>query len=108
MAVPQLLDALLRAHGPAGHEHLAFDVVRDAVGDIAEIETDSVGNLVARRTGDGPLLALIAHLDVIGLAVAHVADDGLIAVHKLGGSRANITYGQRVEIQTRAGIVPGV
>ena len=66
MAVPELLDALLRAHGPSGHEQLAFDVVRDAVGDVAEIETDSVGNLVARRRGDGPLLALFAHLDVIG------------------------------------------
>ena len=100
MAVPELLDALLRAHGPAGHEHLAFDVVRDAVGDVAEIESDSVGNLVARRRGDGPLLALIAHLDVIGLAVAHIPDDGLIAVHRLGSWRANVAYGQRVEIRT--------
>src|SRR5918995_4052275 len=108
MAVPQLLDALLRAHGPAGHEHLAFDVVRDAVGGVAEIETDSVGNLVARRQGDGPLLALVAHLDVIGLAVAHVPDEALIAVHKLGGARANLTYGQRVEIRTTSGPVPGV
>ena len=33
---------------------------------VAEIETDSVGNLIARRRGDGPLLALFAHLDVIG------------------------------------------
>jgi putative aminopeptidase FrvX len=108
MAVPELLDALLRAHGPAGHEQLAFDVVRDAVGGIAEIESDSVGNLLVRRSGEGPLLALVAHLDVIGLAVAHIADDGLIAVHKLGGSRANITYGQRVEIQTASGPVLGV
>jgi hypothetical protein len=49
MAVPALLDRLLRAHGPSGHEQLAFDVVREAVGEVAEIETDSVGNLVARR-----------------------------------------------------------
>jgi endoglucanase len=108
MAVPELLDALLRAHGPAGHEQLAFDVVRDAVGSVAEIETDSVGNLVARRQGEGPLLALIAHLDVIGLAVAHVPDDGLIAVHRLGSWRANVGYGQRVEIHTKAGAVYGV
>ena len=98
----------MRAHGPAGHEQLAFDVVRDAVGGIAEIETDSVGNLVARRQGEGPLLALIAHLDVIGLAVAHVPDDGLIAVHRLGSWRANVGYGQRVEIHTEAGAVYGV
>ena len=108
MAIPALLEALLRAHGPAGHEHLAFDVVREAVGDVAEVESDSVGNVVARRTGEGPLLALIAHLDVIGLAVAHIPDDALIAVHRLGGSQANIAYGQRVEIRTKSGSVPGV
>ena len=108
MAVPELLDALLRAHGPAGHEQLAFDVVREAVGDVAEIESDAVGNLIARRTGEGPLLALIAHLDVIGLAVAYIPDDALIAVHKLGGSRASIAYGQRVEIRTKSGPVHGV
>ena len=108
MAIPALLEALLQAHGPAGHEHLAFDVVREAVADVAEIESDSVGNLLARRTGEGPLLALTAHLDVIGLAVAHIPDDALIAVHKLGGSRAGVCYGQRVEIQTKSGTVLGV
>jgi putative aminopeptidase FrvX len=108
MALPNVLDALLRAHGPAGHEQLAYDAVRDAVGDIAELESDSVGNLVVRRAGEGPLLALVAHLDVIGLAVAHVADDGSIPVHRLGGWRANVGYGQRVEIRTKAGTVVGV
>ena len=108
MALPELLDRLLRAHGPSGHEQLAFDAVREAVGDVADIETDSVGNLVAHRRGDGPLLALFAHLDVIGAAVAHVADDALIAVHQLGSWRANVAYGQRVEIKTKDGAVPGV
>ena len=108
MALPETLDALLRAHGPSGHEHLAYDAVRDAVGDVADIASDSVGNLIVRRRGDGPLLALFAHLDVIGLAVAHVPDDALLAVHQLGGIRASVAYGQRVEIRTRNGPVPGV
>ena len=108
MSVPATLDALLRAHGPSGHEQLAYGAVRDALEGIAEIETDSVGNLVARRRGDGPLLALFAHLDVIGAAVAHIAEDGLIAVHQLGHWRANVAYGQRVEIRTKDGAVPGV
>lgn len=108
MAIPETLDALLRAHGASGHEHLAYDVAREAIGGVAEIETDSVGNLIARRRGDGPLLALFAHLDVIGAAVAHVPDDALIAVHQLGNWRANVAYGQRVEIRTKAGAVPGV
>jgi putative aminopeptidase FrvX len=108
MALPELLDRLLRAHGPSGHEQLAYDVVRGAVGDVAEVESDSVGNLTAHRRGEGPLLALFAHLDVIGAAVAHVADDGLIAVHQLGSWRANVAYGQRIEIRTKDGDVPGV
>jgi putative aminopeptidase FrvX len=108
VALPETLDALLRAHGPAGHEHLAYDAVREAVDDVAAVETDAVGNVVARRGGDGPLLALFAHLDVIGAAVAHVQDDGLVTVHQLGSWRANVAYGQRVEIRTQAGPVPGV
>jgi putative aminopeptidase FrvX len=107
--IPPLLDELLRAHGPSGHEHLAFDVIRRALDGVAEIETDTVGNLVARRDGSAgqPSLALFAHLDVIGLAVAHIPDDGLLAVHRLGGWRANVAYGQRVEISTAGGVVHG-
>jgi putative aminopeptidase FrvX len=108
MALPKVLDALLRAHGPSGHEQLAYDAVREAVGDIGEIESDPVGNLIVRRAGTGPLLALFAHLDVIGLAVAHVADDGSIPVHLLGSWRANVAYGQRVEIHSKNGAVPGL
>ncbi len=48
------------------------------------------------------MLALFAHLDVIGLAVAHVPDDGLLPVHRLGGWRANVAYGERVEVRTAA------
>lgn len=110
MSLPPLLDELLRAHGPTGHEQLAFDVVRRAVDGFAETETDSVGNLVARRagTGGGPSLAIFAHLDVVGLAVAHVHPDGLLAVHTLGVWRAPVAYGQRVEIHGPAGPVSGV
>lgn len=110
MPPPPLLDDLLRAHGPSGHEQLAFDVVRRAVDGFAEVETDSVGNLVARRAGGGggPALALFAHLDVVGLAVAHVHGDGRLAVHTLGVWRAPVAYGQRVEIHTAGGPVHGV
>ena len=110
MAVPELLDRLLRAHGPSGHEHLAHDVVRAAAGDAADATSDTVGNLVVRRRGaEGPpALALFAHLDVIGLAVAHVRESGLLSVHKLAVWPPAVAYGQRVEIHTRNGPVAGV
>lgn len=109
MAVPPLLDALVRAHGPSGHEQLAHDVVRDAVAGIAEAESDSVGNLFVRAGGgERPLLGLFAHLDVIGLAVAHIGDDGLLSVHKLAPWPPAVAWGQRVEIRTASGAVAGV
>ncbi len=110
MPIPPLLDELLRAHGPAGHEHLAFDVVRAALDGVADIQTDSFGNLVAREPGatGPPQLALFAHLDVIGLAVSHINDDGLLSVHRLAGQSAAVAHGQRVEIRTALGSVHGV
>ena len=108
MAIPGLLDELLRAHGPVGHEHLAYDVVRGAVEGMGTVETDNVGNLVV-RTGEGPpRLALFAHLDVIGLAVSHIGDDGLLSVHTLAPWRAALAWGQQVEIRAAGGSVPGV
>ena len=65
-SIPPLLDALLRAHGPTGHEQLAYEAVRNAVGDLGEVSSDALGNLIVRRrggTGAGPHLALYAHLD---------------------------------------------
>lgn len=108
MAIPESLEALLRAHGPAGHEHLAFDAVRAAAGDAATVTSDSIGNLVVRREGEGPLLALFAHLDVIGLAISHVGDEPLLPVHLLGSWRASVAYAQRVVVRTADGDVPGV
>lgn len=110
MTIPPLLEELLRAHGPVGHEQLAHDVVRAAVESAGEVETDSVGNAIVRRAGDTgrPALALFAHLDVIGLAVSHIGDDGLLAVHTLAPWRAALAYGQHVEIRSLAGAVPGI
>lgn len=110
MALPDLLDRLLRAHGPSGHEHLAHDVVREAVGDFGDAASDSVANLIVRRRGaEGPpTLALFAHLDVIGLVVAHIRDDGRLAVYNLASSPPALTWGQRVEIRSHNGPVVGV
>jgi putative aminopeptidase FrvX len=110
VAIPRLLDALLRAHGPTGHEHLAFDAVREGLAGVGRVETDAIGNLIVRADGESerPKLALFAHLDVVGLAVSHIADDGLLSVHTLVPAPAAVAYGQRVEIRAATGGVPGV
>jgi putative aminopeptidase FrvX len=110
VAVPELLRALLTTPGPSGHEREVARVWREAAREFAEVATDRLGSSVARvrGRGDGPLLAVVAHVDEIGLAITRVRDDGLLDFRTLGGWSRETLWGQRVEILGRAGIVPGL
>jgi putative aminopeptidase FrvX len=110
MPVPEVLRRLLTAPGPSGYEQAAAAVFRDAASGFAEVSHDTVGSTVARvkGTADGPLLAVIGHIDEIGLIVHHVDDDGFLWFSGVGGWDPMILVGQRVEIATRDGALPGV
>ena len=110
MPVPELLSRLLTAPGPSGYEQAAAAVFRDAAAAFAEVSHDSVGSTVARvkGTADGPLLAVIGHIDEIGLIVHHIDDDGFLWFSGIGGWDPMILVGQRVEVATRGGVVHGV
>ena len=110
MPVPEILRKLLTAPGPSGYEQAAAAVFRDAAASFADVSHDTVGSTVARvkGTADGPLLAVIGHIDEIGLIVHHIDDDGFLWFSGVGGWDPIILVGQRVEIATRAGVVPGV
>jgi putative aminopeptidase FrvX len=110
MSVPEVLRKLLTAPGPSGYEQAAAAVFRDAAAAFAEVSQDTVGSTVARvkGTADGPLLAVVGHIDEIGLIVHHVDDDGFLWFSGVGGWDPIILVGQRVEIATREGSIPGV
>jgi putative aminopeptidase FrvX len=110
MPLPDVLRRLLTAPGPSGYEQAAAAVFRDAAAGFAEVTFDSVGSTVARvpGTGSGPSVAIVGHIDEIGLIVHHVDDDGFLWFTGVGGWDPVILVGQRVEIATREGIVPGV
>jgi putative aminopeptidase FrvX len=108
--IPETLARLLTAPGPSGHESHAAAVWREAAAAFAETSGDIMGSSVARvaGTGDGPLLAVIGHIDEIGLVVTHIGDDGFLAVRNVGGQDAHVLLSQRVEVLARDGRVPGV
>jgi endoglucanase len=108
--VPELLRRLLTAPGPSGYEAAAAAVWREAASAFAEVTTDALGSSVARVRGTrgGPLLAVIGHIDEIGLIVTHVDEDGFLFFRTVGGQRAEVLLAQRVELLTRDGTVPGV
>jgi putative aminopeptidase FrvX len=110
LALPDTLRKLLTAPGPSGYEQAAAAVFRDAAGAFAEVTFDSVGSTVARvpGTGDGCSVAIVGHIDEIGLIVHHVDDDGFLWFTGVGGWDPVILVGQRVEIATRDGAVPGI
>ncbi len=109
MALPALLESLLRAAGPSGHEDEAAAVWREAAAAFAVVSSDTLGNSFARvpATEGAPTLAVVGHIDEIGVVVTHVEESGLLAFTTIGGISPEALSGQRVELLTRAGRVPG-
>jgi endoglucanase len=110
MAIPELLRELLSTPGPSGHEAPAAAVWRRAAEKFADVSSDALGSSVARvqGTGEGPSLALVGHIDEIGLAITHVDEKGFLYFRNLGGVLAEVLLAQRVVITTRDGAIPGV
>src|SRR3954465_1726791 len=110
MGMPETLYKLLTAAGPSGYEQAPAAVFRDAAGAFAEVTYDTVGSTVARvpGTGEGRSIAIVGHIDEIGLIVHHIDDDGFLWFTGVGGWDPIILVGQRVSIATRSGRVPGV
>src|SRR6476659_9258524 len=104
---PKLLDELLRAGAPSGYEGPAVDIWRKAAS-FASLSSDGLGSSVARIGEGGPLLAVVGHIDEIGLVVTHIDEKGFLYFSPIGGWDPQILVGQRVEVRGRDGIVPGV
>ena len=81
--IPDVLRALLVEPGPSGHEEPAAQVWREAAAAFAEVESDTLGTSYARvRAAEGaPTLAVVGHIDEIGVAVTHIDESGLLCLH---------------------------
>ena len=110
MPLPDLLERLLTTPGPSGQERAAAAVWREAAAPFGEVSTDVLGNSWVRVPGTdgGPSLALVGHIDEIAVVVTNLGDDGLAAVRQSSGWDPAVMVGQRVDVLTRGGAVPGV
>jgi putative aminopeptidase FrvX len=104
---PTLLDKLLRTGAPSGYEGPAAEVWRQAAS-FASLSSDGLGSSVARIGDAEPLLAVVGHIDEIGLVITHIDEKGFLYFAPIGGWDPQILVGQRVEIRAREGMVPGV
>ncbi|MCL7971586.1 MAG: M20/M25/M40 family metallo-hydrolase [marine benthic group bacterium] len=105
-----LIDRLLDARGPSGFETRAAAVWREEADAFAD-ETwgDVHGNsFAAINPGGSPRVMMAGHIDEIGLMVNHIDEQGYLWVRNVGGWDAQVLVGQRVEILSASGLVPGV
>jgi putative aminopeptidase FrvX len=115
MPLPDVLRQLLTAAGPSGYETAPAAVFAEAGRRFTDdVEIDVMGSAVARVAGSSdaarpaPFLAVVGHIDEIGLIVTHIDDNGFLRFTGVGGWDPQILVGQRVQVATRDGVVPGV
>jgi putative aminopeptidase FrvX len=109
MAAPELLTSLLQAAGPSGHEEAPARIWREAASSFAEVTSDTLGSSFARvRAGEGAItLALVGHIDEIGVAITNIEENGLLSFTTVGGIAPETLIGQRIELLARGGVIPG-
>jgi len=106
-AIPELLEKLLRESAPSGHEGPAAEVWREAAS-FASLGADGLGSSIARVGEGAPLLAVVGHIDEIGLVVTHIDEKGFLWFSPIGGWDPQVLVGQRVAVRGREGLVLGV
>jgi len=107
---PPLLDALIRVPAPSGYEAPAAEVWRQAASEFGDVRSDVLGSsTVGVGVGDDrPTVAVVGHIDEIGLFVSHIDEEGYLWFGSIGGWDPQNLVGQRVILRGNDGVVPGV
>jgi len=111
MAIPEALTNLLTVPGPSGNEAKAAKVWRDWCHTFtSDVQVDHNGSSWARLAGTsgGPSLAVVGHIDEIGVHITHIDGDGFLRFGQVGGWDPVNLVSQRVVLDTRNGPVYGI
>lgn len=95
----ELIRKLTEAYGPSGFEDTIRNIIKAEIEPYAdEISVDVMGNLIARRMGDGTGLKVLvaAHMDEIGVMTTHITEKGFLRFTRIGGLRPQTLMGARV------------
>lgn len=92
-----LLKELVGIYGPASNEKPIREYIENEIKDyVDEIEVDSLGNLIARKKGNGKKVMISAHMDQIGLMIIDIDDKGFLRFTNVGGISPYISISQKV------------
>ncbi len=98
---PELLDRLLRVPAPSGYETPAGEVWRAAAAEFGEVSSDVLGSSIVKVgiSEDRPTVAVVGHIDEIGLFISHIDDEGFLWFGPIGGWDPQNLVGQRVIVR---------
>jgi len=98
----ELLKRLSEAPGIPGREEEVRRIIEKELKDyVSTLRTDHLGNLIAHRPGEGPVVAIAAHMDEIGFIVSFIEKEtGFVRLHPLGLFDPKTLVSQRVVVHT--------
>ncbi len=105
----ELLKRLCEAAGIPGYEVEVRRIVEAELdGHVDAITTDALGNVIAHKSGDGPVVVVAGHMDEIGFFVHHVEEKtGFLRINPAGGFDPVNLVAQRVIVHTESGDLVG-
>lgn len=107
MTIRETIEKLVKIPGIAGHEDAIIRVMADRLREYTpHVEIDAIGNVIARfGAGEGRALAMLAHMDTIGLMVNRIISDDTVGVVTVGGVNLKALPGTRVIVGDAPGVV---
>ncbi|MHA1590627.1 MAG: M42 family metallopeptidase [Candidatus Njordarchaeales archaeon] len=98
----RLAKKLCETPSPSGFESKIREVLIEEIRDyVDELWIDSMGNLIAKKAGQGEGKVMIAaHMDEIGLMITNIDKNGFLRFVPVGGWSPRILPAQRVLIRT--------
>ncbi|MCD8085521.1 MAG: M42 family metallopeptidase [Clostridiales bacterium] len=95
-----LLQSLTAAFGVSGCEDEIRTLILQEVTPLADdVTVDALGDVIAHKQGNGPRLMFSAHMDSIGLMVAHIDEKGYLRFCQVGGLEPAAIYQTPVRFQ---------
>ena len=100
-----LVKELVSLAAPSGFEDEVRDFLRkNALCD--EIYTDSIGNLICHKKGEGKRVMIAAHMDEVGFIITGITDDGFLKFRPLGSIETMVMLSNKVYIGKNR--IPGI
>ncbi len=100
-----LVKELASLNAPSGFEDAVREFVKERV--IADdIYTDSMGNLICHRKGNGKKIMVCAHMDEVGFIITEITENGFLRFQTLGGIETTVLSSKKVLIGKNS--VPGI